>query len=157
MSFYCSSRFPARAQACCTLVVVEEEVLGKAYDARLMRRLLAYMRPYKSVAFLALVFLLFNSVFEVMGPLLTKVAVDKYLAPSPGSSAGVLEPYLSSDPLRGIAQISVLYLCLLVAGLVSGFVQTYAMQWTGQHAMFDLRRNLVAHLQKLDIDRDIHT
>ncbi len=109
------------------------------------------MRPYRRVAFLALIFLLLNSVFEVLGPLLTKVAVDKYLVPAPGSSAGILDPYLSPEPLRGIAEISLLYLCVLAAGLVTGFLQTYAMQWTGQHAMFDLRRQLMAHLQKLDL------
>ncbi len=135
----------------CTLDVVEEEVLGKAYDARLMRRLLAYLRPYKPVVLFSLLFLLLNSIFEVLGPLLTKVAVDKYLAPAPGSTAGILDPYLSSDPWRGLAQLSGMYLCVLAAGLATGFLQTYAMQWTGQHAMFDLRRQLMTHLQKLDI------
>ncbi len=130
---------------------MEEEVLGKAYDARLMRRLLTYMRPYKGVVTVSIIFLLINSVLEVMGPLLTKVAVDKYLAPAPGTSAGPLEPYLSSDPWRGIAQISVLYLLVLLASLVTNFIQTYSMQWTGQYAMFDLRRELMTHLQKLDI------
>jgi ATP-binding cassette, subfamily B, multidrug efflux pump len=130
---------------------VEEEVLGKAYDARLMRRLLVYAAPYKKIIAVALAFLLVNSVFEVLGPLLTKVAVDKYLAPVQGSTAGPLEPYLSSDPYRGLAQLGGLFLIVLVGSLVSGFVQSYAMQWTGQHAMFDLRRQIMAHLQKLDI------
>ncbi len=139
------------ARPCCTLVLVEEEVLGKAYDSRLMRRLLTYMRPYRAIVVVALVFLLINSVFEVLGPLLTKVAVDKYLSPVPGSSAGPLDRYLSADPYRGLAQLAGLFLCVLVAALVSGFIQSYAMQWTGQYAMFDLRRELMAHLQKLDI------
>ena len=130
---------------------MEEEVLGKAYDARLMRRLLTYIRPYRAVVLVALIFLLINSVFEVLGPLLTKVAVDKYLAPVPGSSAGPLDRYLSADPYRGLAQLAGLFLFVLVAALVSGFIQSYAMQWVGQYAMFDLRRELMAHLQKLDI------
>jgi ATP-binding cassette subfamily B protein len=130
---------------------VEEEVLGKAYDARLMRRLAGYLRPYRAAVALALALLLINSVVEVAGPLLTKVAVDKYLAPAPGTSAGVLGPYLSSNPVHGLAQISVLYILVLVVGLATGFVQTYAMQWTGQHVMFDIRRQLMAHLQSLDI------
>ncbi|HSW50929.1 MAG TPA: ABC transporter ATP-binding protein, partial [Bryobacteraceae bacterium] len=94
---------------------------------------------------------LVNSAFEVLGPLLTKVAVDKYLAPVQGAAAGVLEPYLSADPYRGLAQIALLFLMVLLATLVSGFVQSYAMQWTGQHAMFDLRREIMARLQKLDV------
>src|SRR5450759_2068544 len=71
-------RFCLRFSAC-TLVVVEEAVLGKAYDARLMRRLLAYLKPYKAVVGASLFFLLIASVLEVMGPLLTKLAIDKYL------------------------------------------------------------------------------
>ena len=61
---------------------MEEEVLGKAYDGRLMRRLLAYIRPYKSEVLIALVFLLINAALQVVGPLLTKLAIDRYLAKS---------------------------------------------------------------------------
>src|SRR5579871_1834984 len=53
---------------------VEEEVLGKAYDSRLMRRLLSYMRPYRWLVLASLAFLLVQSVLQVVGPLLTKVA-----------------------------------------------------------------------------------
>jgi ATP-binding cassette subfamily B protein len=130
---------------------VEEEVLGKAYDSRLMRRLMIYMRPYKAVVAFSLVLLLINSVFEVLPPLLTKVAVDKYLAPSAGSSAGFLDSFLSSNPWHGLAQIALLMLVVLIASLVSQFLQVYSMQWTGQHAMFDLRKQLMTHLQKLDV------
>ena len=130
---------------------MEEEVLGKAYDARLMRRLLTYMRPYKRVVVASVIFLLISSVLQVAGPLLTKVAVDKYLAPSPVAASGPLSSYLSPDPWKGLAQLSLLYLLVLVAGLISGFLQVYAMQWTGQHAMFDLRRQLMDRLQKLDV------
>jgi len=151
MSFYSSNTGAGLAGGCSTLVLVEEEVLGKAYDARLMRRLLGYMRPYRWVAVAALVCLLFNAVFEVLGPLLTKVAVDKYLAPAAGSSAGPLEPFLPADPVRGIAFLSTLYLLVLVGGLTAAFLQAYSMQWIGQHAMFDLRRQIMAHLHKLDI------
>jgi len=132
-------------------LIVEEEVLGKAYDARLMRRLLGYMRPYRWVAAAALVCLLFNAIFEVLGPLLTKVAVDKYLAPAARTSAGPLEPFLPADPVRGIAFISALYMVVLLGGLTTAFLQAYSMQWIGQHAMFDLRRQIMAHLHRLDI------
>ena len=135
----------------CTLDVVEEEVLGKAYDARLMRRLLTYLRPYKAVVAVSLLFLLIASVLEVLGPLLTKLAIDKYLAPSPLAGPTPLDPYLSSNPVVGIAQISVIYLLVLIGSLITGFFQLYSMQWTGQQAMYDIRRQTMAHLQKLDI------
>ena len=130
---------------------MEEEVLGKAYDARLMRRLLSYMRPYKAVVAFSLVFLLLNSLLQVAGPLLTKIAVDKYLAPSSIAGPNPLDPYLSRDPWTGITQISLLYLTVLALALAAEFLQIYSMQWTGQHAMFDLRRQLMGCLQKLDI------
>jgi ATP-binding cassette subfamily B multidrug efflux pump len=130
---------------------VEEEVLGKAYDGRLMRRLLAYIRPYKSEVLIALVFLLINAVLQVVGPLLTKLAIDRYLKPSGRPSHTFLDPYLSSIPLTGLLQISFLYLLSIGAALICDFGEQYLMQWVGQYAMFDLRRELMAHLQRLDI------
>jgi len=58
---------------------VEEEVLGKAYDGRLMRRLLTYIRPYKVEVMVALVLLFINAALQVIGPLLTQIAIDRYL------------------------------------------------------------------------------
>jgi ATP-binding cassette subfamily B protein len=130
---------------------VEEEVLGKAYDARLMRRLVTYLTPYRKVVAASILLLLVSSVLEVSGPLLTKLAVDRYLAPTPIAGPTPLDPYLSSNPWTGIAQISVLYVLVLAGALVTGFFQTYCMQWTGQHAMFDIRREIMTHLQKLDV------
>ncbi len=130
---------------------MEEEALGKAYDARLMRRLLTYMRPYRRVVFISLVFLLFNSIFQVIGPLLTKLAIDRYLVPAGKHMWTPLDPYLSHNPWTGLAQISFIYLLTILGGLGCDFAETYLMQWTGQKAMFDLRRQLMRKLQALDI------
>ncbi len=130
---------------------MEEEVLGKAYDGRLMKRLLSYLRPYRRTVFLSLVFLLISSLLQVVGPLLTRIAVDRYLSPHPGYSAGLLGSYLSAAPWMGIAQLSFLYFCALLGAMLFDFLQNYLMQWTGQKAMFDLRRELMGHLQKLHI------
>jgi ATP-binding cassette subfamily B multidrug efflux pump len=129
----------------------DEEALGKAYDARLMRRLLRYMWPYRWSVAGALVLMLVNSTLQVIGPLLTKFAVDRYLAPVESARAGVLAPYFSADPWTGMTQVSLLFLFTLVVGLAAEFSQAYLMQWTGQRAMFDLRRQVMGHLQKLDI------
>jgi ATP-binding cassette subfamily B protein len=131
--------------------MMEEEVLGKVYDSRLMRRLLTYMRPYKGVVALSLTFLLIHSAFQILGPLLTKLAIDRYLAPAPTQFETPLDPYLSSNPWTGIAQIAFFYSLVVVISLVSQFLQIYLMQWTGQRAMFDLRRQLMTHLQRLDV------
>jgi ATP-binding cassette subfamily B protein len=130
---------------------VEEEVLSKAYDNRLMRRLLVYMRPYKGYIGVSLLLLLFNSLLQVAGPLLTKVAVDRYMAPPVEPLRTPLDPFLSANPYTGLLQISGLYLCIIVLAFCFDFAETWVMNWTGQRAMFDLRRDLMAHLQKLDI------
>lgn len=116
-----------------------------------MRRLLAYIRPYKSEVSLALVLLMINAVLQVVGPLLTKLAIDRYLTPSGKPSRTFLDPYLSNIPLTGLLQISLIYLISIVAALFCDFGEQYLMQWVGQKAMFDLRRELMAHLQRLDI------
>jgi len=128
---------------------MEEEVLGKAYDARLLRRLFRYLRPYRRAVVCSLILLLLLSILQVTGPLLTKIAVDRYLVPTPSRTA--LDPWLSRNPWTGLGQISALYLLALILMFVLDFGQSYLMQWTGQHAMFDLRRDLMAHLQCLDL------
>ena len=67
----------------------EEEVIGKAYDGRLMRRLLTYLRPYKWHVVIALVAIVLKSVADVLGPFLTKIAIDKYLAKAPNSHSWI--------------------------------------------------------------------
>src|ERR1700716_123286 len=128
----------------------EEEVLGKAYDGRLMRRLLAYLRPYKWHVAVALVAIVLKSVLDVLGPFLTKVAIDKYLAKSPNSHSWIGDR-LSDAPLIGIAQIGGLYVGILIFTFALEFIQTYLMQWTGQKVMFDLRRQIFRHLQFMHV------
>jgi len=128
----------------------EEEVLGKAYDRRLMRRLLTYLRPYRWQVVIALVSIVLKSFCDVLGPYLTKVAIDRYLAPTGGTTAGVWS-WLSPHPLTGIAQISAIYIGLLLLTFLLEFLQTYYMQWTGQKVMFDLRSQIFRHLQRMHI------
>ncbi len=128
----------------------EEEVLGKAYDSRLMRRLLTYLRPYRWQVTIAIASIVLKSFCDVLGPYLVKVAVDRYLAPVKGMSSG-LWSWLSPRPLHGIAQISAIYFSLLLLTFVFEFLQTYFMQWTGQKVMFDLRSQIFRHLQRMHV------
>src|SRR5262249_46343240 len=107
------------------LRVVEEEVLGKAYDARLMRRLVGYMKPYRALVGISLVFLLGQSLFQVLGPLLTRTAVDRYLQPHPAAINPFLVRFLPADASSGLARIALLYLLVLCGNFVCEFVQTY--------------------------------
>ena len=128
----------------------EEEILGKAYDSRLMRRLLTYLRPYRWQVTVAIGSIILKSFADVLGPYLVKVAVDRYLAPIKGSTAGLWN-WLSPRPLTGIAQISTIYFGLLVFTFLLEFLQTYFMQWTGQKVMFDLRSQIFRHLQRMHV------
>ena len=128
----------------------EEEVLGKAYDSRLMRRLLTYLRPYKWHVAIALVAIVLKSVADVLGPFLTKVAIDKYLAKSPNAHSWIGDR-LSGTALIGIGQIGGLYIGILLSTFVLEYIQTYTMQWTGQKVMFDLRKQIFRHLQHIHV------
>jgi len=130
---------------------VEEEVLGKVYDGRLMRRLVRYLKPYRGAVLVSLFFLLLQSITQVAGPLLTKLAIDRYLAKPDHPVHSPLDGWLAADVWTGLAQISALYLAALLIGFACEFVETYLMQRTGQLAMFDLRRELMERLQKLDV------
>src|ERR1700693_258378 len=131
----------------------EEEVLGKAYDSRLMARLLKYLRPYGWQVAIALASIVLKSFADVLGPYLTKVAIARHPAPqgaAAATSSGIWS-WLSPRPITGIAQIAVIYVGLLVFSFVLEFLQTYFMQWTGQKIMFDLRRQIFRHLQRLHV------
>jgi ATP-binding cassette, subfamily B, multidrug efflux pump len=127
----------------------EEEVLGKAYDSRLMKRLLHYLRPYTWQVIVALLAIFLKAGADVSLPFLIKIGVDKFLTRTPVHS--FLDRWLSAQPLVGIAQVSGFYLGLLVLSFFLEFLQTYFMQWTGQKVMFDLRSQIFRHLQRLSI------
>ncbi len=114
----------------------EEEVLGKAYDARLMRRLLSYLRPHKWYVCGALLALVGDAVAQLVPPYLVKIAIDQYIA---------------QGDLVGINQIAMAYLGVLVASFSLEYAQTYLMQMIGQRIMFDMRMQIYAHLQRLDL------
>jgi len=114
----------------------EEEILGKAYDHRLMRRLLRYLRPYRVPVVISVALLLVVAGLQLVGPYLTKVAIDRYIA---------------FKNLSGLAKIAVLYLAVLVFQFTVRYIQTYIMQLMGQKAMYDLRMQLFSHLQKMSL------
>src|SRR6059036_3642205 len=128
----------------------EEEVLGKAYDSRLMKRLLTYLRPYRWQTGIALGSIVIKSGADVLGPYLTKIAVDRYLVRVPGLRSP-FDRFLSDQPLVGIAEVAAMYVGLLTFSFLLEYLQTYFMQWTGQKVMFDLRSQIFRHLQRMHI------
>ena len=114
----------------------EEEVLGKAYDARLMRRLIGYLRPYRAHVALAIAAIVGHSALQLVPPYLTKTVIDAYIP---------------AGDLSGLGLVAVLYLITLVASFALEYAQTWTMQLTGQRIMFDLRMQVFSHLQRLDL------
>ncbi len=143
----------------------EDDVVGKAYDSRLMARLLTYLRPYKWVAFISMVTVILKAGADILGPYLTMVAVDLYLAPAMEKSAAAkaalvqlgiskhpfLGHRLSLHPLHGITQLASIFIGSLLFSYVLEAIQTYLIQWAGQKVMFDMRRQIFRHLQQMDV------
>ena len=114
----------------------DHEVLGKAYDARLMRRLLGYLRPHTEAVVVALGAIVGYSVLQLAQPYLTKVAIDDHIA---------------TGTLDGLDRIALAFFIVLIGAFVLEYVQTYTMQMMGQRIMFDLRMEIYRHLQRLDL------
>ncbi|HEY7284645.1 MAG TPA: ABC transporter ATP-binding protein [Vicinamibacterales bacterium] len=114
----------------------DDEVLGKAYDARLMRRLLQYLKPYWRQVLLALAAIVVGGAASLAQPYLIKVAIDRFVA---------------ARQLEGLNSLAALFLLVLVVAFAAEYLQTWTMQLTGQRIMFDLRMSIYGHLQKLDL------
>jgi ATP-binding cassette subfamily B multidrug efflux pump len=114
----------------------DDDVVGKAYDARLMRRLLGYLRPYRLHASLALVAIVANSMLQLAQPYLMKLAIDRFIP---------------ARDLDGVNRIALWYLAILVAAFCLEFIQTWLLQTTGQRIMFDMRTEIYRRLQRLDL------
>src|SRR6202030_3314696 len=123
----------------------EEEALGKAYDSRLMRRLLEYMRPYKWRVILALTLTLAVTPLELAPPKLFQVSVDRYLVPASHQAITV------ATAKHGLVLISLLYLLVLFFDFLAQYVQIRIMQRVGQQNMYDMRQEIFAHIQRLSM------
>jgi ATP-binding cassette subfamily B protein len=114
----------------------EEDVLGKAYDGRLMRRLLTYLRPYRPQVALAIAAIVGHACLELAPPYLTKVVIDRYIP---------------TRDVDGLATIAAIYVAVLAGSFALEYLQTWTMQATGQRIMFDLRMQMMTHLHRLDL------
>jgi ATP-binding cassette subfamily B multidrug efflux pump len=121
----------------------EEEALGKAYDSRLMRRLLQYMKPYKWRVVLALLMVAIVTPLELAPPLIFRKAIDSYFVPA----LNHLLPEASA--WTGIGWLSVLFFAVLTFDFLAQYAQIRIMQRVGQQTMYDMRREIFGHMQRL--------
>ena len=112
----------------------DEATLGKAYDARLMRRLWGYVKPHRRLVVASLVLMLTVSAVQLVQPYLIKLAIDDHIA---------------SGRLEGLGRLALLFLAALLAEFGLRFGQLYVLQRTGQYVVFDVRMAVFAHLQQL--------
>ena len=138
----------------------QEEALERAYDARLMRRLLDYLRPYRWLALGSLVLALIGSPLDLAGPPLTKAAVDLFLAPDLSASPAGFELLMKrcadlsgfgGSKYQGIVFITLVFLLASLAAFAIHYVRWVVMETMGQRIMYDLREQVFAHLQRLSI------
>jgi ATP-binding cassette subfamily B protein len=139
----------------------DEEILGKAFDRRLLGRLLGYLRPYRAMTALAVALIIASSLLQLVGPLTTAVAIDLFIRPAdevepPSELALAVLGFLAGHgielgPQEGLLVAAGVYLAALVLTFVVLYVQSYTMQLMGQLVMWDLRAEIFAHLQRLPV------
>ncbi|MEE9117606.1 MAG: ABC transporter transmembrane domain-containing protein [Calditrichia bacterium] len=117
-------------------MIKEDEITGKAYDSRMMKRLLAYTVPYRRMIFLGVFLTLLASLLQLAGPYLTKLAIDKYIA---------------QKQLSGLYLILVIYFFVLVFLFLTQYAQIYITQYFGQKLMYDIRSKIFRHIQSLSL------
>ncbi|HUP61662.1 MAG TPA: ABC transporter ATP-binding protein [Thermoanaerobaculia bacterium] len=142
------------------LIEKHEDEGAKAFDPRLARRLLGYLRPYRLRAGLSVFLVIVSSLFEIAGPAITAIAIDLFIKPLRGAAPlGVsvrVGDWLAAqgihlDPISGINAAAALYLVTLVGGFAVLYTQMVMMNLMGQYIMYDLRKQIFGHLQRLNI------
>jgi ATP-binding cassette subfamily B protein len=111
-----------------------DDVLGRAYDARLMRRLWTFVRPYRALVAATLLVLFAAGAVQLVQPYLVKEVIDRFIV---------------ARRTEGLALPVALFLATLVLDFVLGFLQVYVLERTGQNVVFDIRNAVFAHLQRL--------
>src|SRR5437870_2171824 len=142
------------------LIERHEDEAARAFDPHLARRLLRYLRPYRVRAGVSVGLVILSSILEVAGPAIIAIAVDLFVkpvhgAPTIGLSLSVADWLrvhgFSFTPLEGINAAAMLYLIALVAGFGVLYTQMVMMNLMGQYIMYDLRKQIFTHLQRLDV------
>ncbi|KPL06263.1 hypothetical protein AMJ86_09130, partial [bacterium SM23_57] len=141
----------------------DDYILGKAYDARLVKRLLRYLRPQITRIIIAVAVLLLVSMMDLVGPLITKVAIDRYIRPvthvekfdtGADHQAKYQEPLSTptkEEAIRGLGLMVLLFIGVSVVSGVLRYWEMYITNLAGQHIIYDLRKEIFHKFQKLSI------
>lgn len=114
----------------------EEDNIGKVYDRELMKRLIAYLKPYKFQLVVIAFLMVGTTLSRLVGPYLMQIAIDRHIIPG---------------ELEGLGLIAAFLVMGLIGEFLFSYFEEYRMQMVGQHVMRDLRHTLFSHLQRLDV------
>jgi len=137
-----------------------EDEGAKAFDPHLARRLLRYLKPYRARATFSVFLVILSSMMEIAGPAIVAVAIDLYVKPMQGSHVSGISlrigAWLAShgwvlNPISGINLAAAIYFIVLIGGFAVLYTQMVLMNLMGQYIMYDLRKQIFGHLQRLDI------
>jgi ATP-binding cassette, subfamily B, multidrug efflux pump len=137
-----------------------EDEGAKAFDPHLTWRLLKYLRPYRWRAAVSVVLVIISSMLEVLGPLITAISIDLFVKPLHGAEPlGVsrrIAEWLAAnsielDPLTGINIAGGFFVFTFIASFTVLYMQMVLMNLTGQYIMYDLRKQIFGHLQRLNV------
>ncbi|HEX9414611.1 MAG TPA: ABC transporter transmembrane domain-containing protein, partial [Ktedonobacterales bacterium] len=123
----------------------EDEILGKAYDARLVRRLWPFVRPYRRLLLTAIALMLAATGADLLNPFITQRAIDLYIVPVAGP------PLTALQRMNGVFVLAALYTLVLCCGFGLRYFQYFLLSVIGQRVMFDLRSRMFSHLQSLSL------
>ncbi len=140
----------------------EEELVGKVYDSQLMARLLGFVRPYWRQATVAVCLIVFSAWLQLLAPLTNAVAIDLFVIgpQEEGAAKAEVSRWIESqalargwdpDPVEGMLVAAGVYAVILLLTFFVLFCQSYTMEMMGQRIMFDLRRDVFSHLQRLPV------
>ena len=121
----------------------EEEKLGKLYDTHLTKRLMKYLRPYRWKVVMAVALSFAVAGADILGPYLFSIAIDNYVIPA------VKAVITYHAAVIGLLWIVGAYVGSLAASFGLRYLQVSIMQWVGQETMYDMRKEIFAHLQQL--------
>ncbi|NOX89185.1 MAG: ABC transporter ATP-binding protein [Calditrichaeota bacterium] len=115
-------------------MIQDDEIKGKIYDSKLLKRLLKYGLPYKHLVAAGILLIILASLLRIAGPYLTKLAIDNYI---------------ETDNSGKLQLLVAVYIGVLLVTFAVSYAQAYITQYFGQRVMYDLRSEIFAHLQKL--------
>ncbi len=124
---------------------IDVEDIGKAFDRRLMGRLLVYLKPYRTWVAISIILMFVGSLIQLAGPTIAQMAIDRFIDPQSAEGLSI------SERLNGMNLMALLLLGTVIGGFLFQYLQLYLMNLTGQKVMYDLRTDFYSHLLRLPL------